>query len=37
MSNRKEIFEKITQVLKNRGAIKIAVFGSYIRGEEKPS
>ena len=36
MMNRKEIFEKITQVLKNQGAKKIAIFGSYIRGEEKP-
>jgi len=33
--NRKEIFEKITQLLKNQGAKKIAVFGSYTRGEEK--
>jgi len=34
--NREETFEKITQALKNRGASKIAVFGSYVRGEEKP-
>jgi len=36
MRSREEIFEKITQVLKNEGAKKIAVFGSYVRGEEKP-
>jgi len=36
MMNREEIFEKIGQVLKNQGARKIAVFGSYIRGEGKP-
>ncbi len=36
MMNRGKIFEKITQALKNQGARKIAVFGSYIRGEEKP-
>lgn len=34
--NRKEIFEKIGQVLKNQGARKVAVFGSYVRGEENP-
>jgi len=33
---RKEIFEKISQVLKDQGAKKIAVFGSYVRSEEKP-
>lgn len=36
MMNREKIFEKIAQSLKNQGARKIAVFGSYIRGEEKP-
>ncbi|MDI6860260.1 MAG: nucleotidyltransferase family protein [Methanocellales archaeon] len=36
MMNREEIFEKIAQLLKNEGARKIAVFGSYIRGEERP-
>lgn len=36
MVNREEIFEKIAQALKNQGARKIAVFGSYARGEEKP-
>ena len=34
--NREEIFEKIVQVLKAQGARKIAVFGSYARGEESP-
>jgi len=36
MINREEIFEKIARILKDRGARKIAVFGSYVRGEEKP-
>ena len=36
MMNREEIFKKIAQLLKNQGARKIAVFGSYVRGEEKP-
>ena len=34
--NREEIFEKIARLLKDRGVRKIAVFGSYVRGEEKP-
>ena len=34
--NREEIFEKTAQVLKNQGARKIAIFGSYAKGEEKP-
>ena len=34
--NKEENLEKIAQILKNQGARKIAVFGSYIRGEEKP-
>ncbi len=34
--NRREIFEKIAQMLKNEGAKRVAVFGSYVRGEEKP-
>jgi len=33
---REEIFEKITSILKNLGVRKIAVFGSYVRGEERP-
>jgi predicted nucleotidyltransferase len=36
MVNREEIFEKIAQALKKQGARKIAVFGSYVREEEKP-
>lgn len=36
MLNKEEIFEKIAQVLKNKGAIKIAIFGSYARNEQKP-
>lgn len=36
MMRKEEIFEKIAQVLKNQGARKIAVFGSYVRGEERP-
>lgn len=34
--DKEKIFEKIVQILKNEGVGKIAVFGSYIRGEEKP-
>ncbi|HAW57827.1 MAG TPA: hypothetical protein DCX03_02230 [Bacteroidales bacterium] len=33
--NKEEVFEKIIQALKNQGARKIAIFGSYVRGEEK--
>jgi predicted nucleotidyltransferase len=36
MMYRKEIFKKIGQILKKQGARKVAVFGSYVRGEEKP-
>lgn len=36
MVNREGIFEKIAQALKKQGARKIAVFGSYVREEEKP-
>ncbi len=36
MMNREKIFKKIARLLKNQGAKKIAVFGSYVRGEEKP-
>ena len=35
MLNKEEIFEKITKELNKQGASKIAVFGSYARGEEK--
>ncbi len=30
------MFKKVVQVLKNQRARKIAIFGSYVRGEEKP-
>lgn len=33
---KEEIFDKIVQMLKNEGAKKIGVFGSYVRGEERP-
>ncbi len=36
MMKREEIFEKIAQALKIQGAGKVAVFGSYVRGEAKP-
>jgi predicted nucleotidyltransferase len=36
MLNKEEIFEKIAQALKNKGARKIAIFGSYARNEQKP-
>jgi uncharacterized protein len=35
-SQRKELFEKISSFLKKEGATKVAIFGSYVRGEEKP-
>ena len=34
--NRDELFEKIANLLKGHGVRKVAVFGSYVRGEEKP-
>lgn len=34
--SKEEIFEKIARLLKNRGVRKVAVFGSYVREEEKP-
>ncbi|HDS45982.1 MAG TPA: hypothetical protein ENN68_07840 [Methanomicrobia archaeon] len=34
--NREELFEKIASLLKGHGVQKVAVFGSYVRGEEKP-
>lgn len=33
--NRQEIFEKIVIYLKDRGAKKVSVFGSYVKGKEK--
>jgi hypothetical protein len=35
ISRHKELFEKISSFLEKEGAIKIAVFGSYARGDEK--
>lgn len=35
MVDKKEIFKKIVKMLKNEGVSKVAIFGSYIRGEEK--
>lgn len=34
--NRAIILEKIAQALKERGATKVAIFGSYARREERP-
>jgi len=33
---RDRILEKIAQALKEQGATKVAIFGSYARGEERP-
>ena len=33
---KEEIFNRIVRMLKNKGAKKIGVFGSYVRGEESP-
>ena len=33
---KKELLDKIVRKLKNEGVKKIGVFGSYMRGEEKP-
>ncbi|MCK4519492.1 MAG: nucleotidyltransferase family protein [Candidatus Omnitrophica bacterium] len=35
MISRRELFKRITLQLRNQGAKKIAVFGSYISGDEK--
>lgn len=32
----KDILERLSKLLKDKGAKKVAVFGSYVRGEEKP-
>ncbi len=32
----KTVFKRIIPLLKDRGAKKVSVFGSYVRGEEKP-
>jgi hypothetical protein len=34
--NKEDIFKKLTSLLRKRGAVKIAVFGSYIKGKEHP-
>jgi len=34
-SQSKELFEKISSFLKKEGAIKVAIFGSYAREEER--
>jgi len=34
--NRNEIFEQIIRSLKEEGATRVAIFGSYARGDEKP-
>jgi len=31
-----EIYKKIHKFLTNQGALKVAIFGSYVRGEETP-
>ena len=36
MMIKEEIFNRIVRMLKNKGAKKIGVFGSYVRGEESP-
>ena len=36
MINKAKIYRKIASILKGQGARKIAVFGSYVKGEEKP-
>ncbi len=33
---KEKIYQKITDYLKNEGAKKVAIFGSYSRDEEKP-
>jgi predicted nucleotidyltransferase len=35
-SQNSELFEKISSFLKKEGAKKVAIFGSYARGEERP-
>jgi len=34
--DKKKVYESIIRMLKNYGAKKIAVFGSFVRGEEAP-
>lgn len=35
-SHNRELFEKISLFFKKEGAKKVAIFGSYARGEERP-
>ena len=35
-SQNRKLFEKISLFLKKEGATKVAIFGSYARGEERP-
>jgi len=34
--NREDVFKKLASLLRDRGAVKVAVFGSYVKGKEKP-
>ena len=36
IKKREELFEKIIRILKDHGVRRIAIFGSYARGEEEP-
>ena len=36
VKEREDLFRKIYSFLKKHGATKVSVFGSYVRGEEKP-
>lgn len=36
MEEREELFRKISSFLKKHGAAKVSVFGSYVRGDERP-
>ncbi|AKB35580.1 nucleotidyltransferase [Methanosarcina siciliae C2J] len=36
VEKREDLFRKILSFLKQYGASKVSVFGSYVRGEEKP-
>ena len=36
MMIKEEIYNRIVRMLKNKGAKKISIFGSYVRGEESP-
>ncbi|MHA1409856.1 MAG: nucleotidyltransferase family protein [Candidatus Odinarchaeia archaeon] len=34
--DKRKLYNKIASFLRDKGACKVAVFGSYVRGEEKP-